>query len=707
MTDGHVTFALSEDTSLWDSDEAPVVRSRPYGKSATVADWGLELILRWIHDATCKVDLVAGLDAALEAFDHFDDHEHDREIQGGAVDAILESLVIVLQDFDDDDDDEEEDDDNDNVKSKPPMEKIVSSFQSAEMLSRQESFFSVSQDPAEQEVERSEVIAKCVSALEMLHRCSFSMLSTSFHDNLKPLLPMLLQIISEFSFRMVEDDWAYHCVHNAVEVLRYFTSISPEAHRFMGGHHAYFDTLTNLLDVADSISGPLDEVNGIFREVLIIFGTFPLVDRMYNHPFLFHKIIEKIGNNSKVSDPAREAAVNFFDAMASSGRGRLAMPQKLARNAELISFITNVMLDERTDNEEANWVRCKAVKLAHKLCIPKDNADILFYFQLQDTGDNKDEVDHTGEEEKEKKEPREEMKGENDSHTNSEEKSGTDEEPGDFVRALIQLVIDGSESFSAACALCHLAGNLYAAKTEFSRNPILLDTMSKMALSNPNVVAAAEAVQKVLPITPYPLFRSLVLLLSLDPQQDIVAGRSIESNDLPNALCLQIAINSINDRLQESIEIRRTIAMDECMIMIVSKAAKSADTYGSKNMPKISAAASAAIKHLSAIEEGKEKLLDDPDTVSALAKVIHLSEVKLNTSSHMKQFHEASANATCAICNLAVDDDSNEQIFVALNGESSLKKDKKHRQWRICSCRSKLCHKMRRVIYPDPAQDKQ
>jgi len=435
MDGEHVTFAISEDTSLWDSDEAPVIRERPYGKSATVADWGLELILRWIHDAGCKADLVAGLDAALEAFDHFDDHEHDREMQSGAVDAILESLVIILQDFD-----EEEDDDNDDVKSKS-MEQIIGSLNSPTMLSRKASFFSASQDPAEQEIERSEIIAKCVSALEMLHRCSISMLSTSFQQNLKPLLPMLLQIISEFSFLMVEDDWAYHCVYNAVEVLRYFTSISPEAHRFMGGHHAYFDTLTNLLDVADSISGPLDEVNGIFREVLIVFGAFPLVDRMYNHPFLFHKIIEKIGNNSKVSEPVREAAVNFFNVMASSGSGRLAMSQKLARNADLISFITNVMLDDRTDNEEANWVRCKAVKLAHKLCIPKDNAGILFYFQLQDTGDNKDEVDHTGEEAKEKKEPGEEMKGENDSHTNSEEKSGTDDEPGDLVRALINSLL--------------------------------------------------------------------------------------------------------------------------------------------------------------------------------------------------------------------------------------------------------------------------
>jgi len=144
-----------------------------------VAGWGLELILRWISEADSQSDRIAGLDAAIEAFDHNDEDEHDREIKKGVPQELTHLLaLIMLESNDGADGDEEEEGEKD----------------------------------LGEEMERIEVISKILLVLEMVHRCSYKYLSYSFDVNGAQLVPILIEIIDNCAAKIKTSDWDFHSV---------------------------------------------------------------------------------------------------------------------------------------------------------------------------------------------------------------------------------------------------------------------------------------------------------------------------------------------------------------------------------------------------------------------------------------------------------------------------------------------------------------
>jgi len=278
--------------------------------------------------------------------------------------------------------------------------------------------------------------------------------------------------------------------------------------------------------------------------------------------------------------------------------------------------LTNAMMDTR-NTEQVNWTRCSAAKAGHMLCIPEANATTL-----------------------------------------------SSCEDGAFVEALVKMVLDGSESFSAACALCYLVGHTKESARDWLTRPSLLDTLAKTALTNPNATLAAEAVFKLLPVASYDLFRRIVLLLTLKSD-----------------FCLSTAISGILERANVNKAARNVMAEDECILMILTKAMIMDDSLHVK------AQAAKAIHLLSIDVAHRETMLDDYDVVGALTKVIQ--QANLGSSSEQSIFHEASADATCTICNLVVDDVSNADIYSALKTRK-----KKHRKLCLCRWRKKAWMKL-------------
>lgn len=596
--------------------------------NTTVATWGLELILRWIRDADTNADRTSGLDAAMEAFDHYDEAEHGREVRQGLVAQTICSILIFT----------------------------LSEASVADQ-------FDVSDNhdlSTEKIVTPDEILAKELSVLEMVHRCSMEDLQWSFDTLGVQLLPLLLEALEvylpklneasnmdlavptilsdddESSPTMVSDEerdhyrseggnifhdddhsmnsfvssrspsrscgsalWAFHTVRNAVRIITYFASLE-NGHTMMGGHRAYLETLTAVVE--STIVSRADEVNDIITDVLNVLSTYPRKDKLENSPMLIDTILINVCLNPKASDEAKEAAAHFFWCMFEN---QMKIRTSLVNDDALMEFLTKAMIDDRM-TESANWIRCSAVKAAHLLCIPPHNATHLMKYKCRiNSTNNPDETTEIS-----------------------------------FFDALVKMVMDGSESFSAACGLCHLAANNNEAKSILGK-PSILDTLAKTSLTNPNASLAAEAVGKILPQTSYALFRRIVLLMTLNPN-----------------FCLSTAVTGILERAHTSEEVRDSMAADECIIMILVKASRSDESIH------VRVEATKALQYLSIEMDNRLLLLENEDIVSSLAKVI--LEASYGESSEMALYHESSAYATCALCNLVVDDDSSTEIYYAL-----------------------------------------
>ena len=366
-----------------------------------------------------------------------------------------------------------------------------------------------------------------------------------------------------------------------------------------------------------------DEINDLISEVLNILATYPRkmkLTRLYG--LLVAVYAAALNDNS--SDEVKESAAFLIMSMLETEGNRIIMLKD--ESGPLLDFLTKAMMDTR-NTEQVNWTRCSAAKAAHMLCIPEVNATTLSSY-----------------------------------------------EDGAFVEALVKLVLDGSESFSAACALCYLVGYKDSTRDDLTQTrPALLDILAKTALINPNATMAAEAVFKLLPVSSHDLFRRIVLLLSLRPN-----------------FCENTAVTAILERIGYSDGIRVALAEDECIIMILVKAARN------KTRADVQSQATKALHLLSIDPASREKLLEDPDIVFSLASVIKNAKLDNSSKSNGSMFHEASANATCALCNLVIDDESNAEVYMAL--EKPKKPVKKKGLW-ICRCRRRACRKVENVFF--------
>lgn len=620
---------------------------------ASIAVQGITLILRWIRESKTKVDRASGLDAAMDAFDHSDEAEHGRELREGVAQTICSVLIFALSE----------------ASSYLVPEGVEAEEEDEYSISGSSASSSLHQQSPVDDILPAEIIAKSLSVMEMIHRCSLKDLRWSFDSMGIQLLPLLLEVMDlyvpvvdvaakEDIERSEGNDegsrgegtastrsdthavWAFHCVYNAMRLITYFSSLS-DGQVVMGGHRAYLDTLMVVLGCGICSKG--DEVNEIVTDCLNVLGNYHKVDKLVNVPGLFDVILLNIGLNDRSSDEAKEAVAHFFkrlfERQSTNSRSSTNVNKLMAKDEHFLQFITKSMLDPN-EEESTNWVRCSAVKAAHLLCVPPENAKCLVNYKYSDDLDQPHDDDCI-------------------------EQS--------FLQALIKMVLDGSESFSAACGLCHLAANSEEARFILN-DPLLLDTLAKTALTNPNAILAGEAVEKILPSASFQLFRRIVLLMTLNPN-----------------FCHLIAIRSILSRACVSLKGRYQLAGDECIIMILVKA--------SRNDANIEARVEAtkALKYLSIDEENKMHLLEDSDIVEALAKAI--LDANFGTSSSMSMYHESSAYATCAICNLVVDEDVNSVVVEALT--PSTKIDEERRSDIRCNfvrCRQNLARKVEHLV---------
>eukprot|EP00814_Leptocylindrus_danicus_P019124 CAMPEP_0116024646 /NCGR_PEP_ID=MMETSP0321-20121206/12459_1 /TAXON_ID=163516 /ORGANISM="Leptocylindrus danicus var. danicus, Strain B650" /LENGTH=588 /DNA_ID=CAMNT_0003496453 /DNA_START=308 /DNA_END=2074 /DNA_ORIENTATION=+ len=567
--------------------------------SKSVADWGLELILRWIKDAGTRCDRVSGLDAAIEAFDHNDEAEHDRELRTGIAELLSGVIVLALS----------PDDDGDgtfiSTTAAPPLDDTAGG-------------------DAEDDTTVEEEIAKTLSALEMIHRCSTKALQQSFDTIGSELLPLLLEVI-EIALPVIhENDWWFLACCNAIKIIAYFASLG-NGHTSMGGHRAYLSTLMSIL-LCESTSQD-DEINDLISEVLNILSTYPR-KRKLSRVYGLCVAVYSAALNENSSDEVRESAAFFIMSMLESEDNRVSMMRD--ESGPLLEFLTKSMMDTRINNEQVNWTRCSAAKAAHMLCIPEANAATLSSY-----------------------------------------------DDGAFVEALVKMVLDGSESFSAACGLCYLVGYTDSTRDDLTQTrPALLDVLAKTALTNPNATMAAEAVFKLLPVSSHDLFRRIALLLTLQP----------------NSFCENTAVTAILERIGYSPEMRMTLADDECIVMILVKAARNA------TQPNLQSQATKALHLLSIDSASREKLLEDPDIVLSLALVVKGTKLGTSSKSSGYMFHEASADATCALCNLVIDDESNDEVYTALEPPKKVLPRKNKGLW-ICRCRRKACRQVENVFF--------
>lgn len=182
----------------------------------SVADWGLDLILRWIKDAETRNDRISGLDAAIEAFEHNDEKEHDRELRTGIAEHLCGVIALALSPRPTDDDEEEENSDDNQSDNNTGM----------------------SEGNSEDDMTVEEEIAKTLSALEMVHRCSTTALQRSFDTIGLEILPLLLEVV-EIALPVIhENDWWFFALCNAIKIIAYFSSLN-NGHTTMGGHRAY------------------------------------------------------------------------------------------------------------------------------------------------------------------------------------------------------------------------------------------------------------------------------------------------------------------------------------------------------------------------------------------------------------------------------------------------------------------------------------
>jgi len=594
--------------------------------AGSVADWGLELILRWVTQAETNYDRIAGLDAAVEAFHHYDEEEHGREIRDGAVAQTFYPFLVHV-------------------------------------LGERSGYISDSDidDPAGSgsAVLLDEILAKTMSILEMVHRCSLRELQDSFDAVGLQLLPLLLEVLDIYSpilskaddddvksISMHSDDesavsmvssnrsqtssllsrnntravWAYHAVNNSIRIISYF-SILENGSISMGGHRAFIDTLSNVLNM--SIENEFDEINDIVIDVLNVLSNYPKVEKMMNTYILLDSLMMNVCLNEKTSNAAKESAAHFlWSILEKSSKLRIS----LAKEDAVLEFLTLSMADSRI-TDEVNWIRCSAVKAVHLLCIPPENAERLVCFTCS---------------------PK----------FNSNKNAAVEETAMNkisFLQSLMKMVMDGSESFSAACGLCHLSANNEKATAVLSQ-PNLLDTMAKTALTNPNAAFAAEAVGKILPLISYDLFRRIVLLMTLTPN-----------------FCLSVSVKGILERAELSTVIRDTMAADECIVMILVKASRSDESVH------VRVEATKVLQYLSISRENKLHLLENEDIVKALTKA--MTEAHYGSGSSMSSYHESSAYATCALCNLVVDDMSNSEVYHALEPQKEKCRNDSFNKW--------------------------
>ena len=649
--------------------------------SSSVATWGLELILRWIRDAESKEERVHGLDAAMDAFDHYDEKEHDRELREGVAQTLTQVLALILSNDDDDEIDL--------------------------MLGAEDK-------EAGDYVSKAELVCKALCILEMVHRCSATDLQNSFETFGGQLIPLLLEIFDNYSAKISSDkeceegDWAYHAICNAVKILSYFSTVEKSmAIGIMWSHRYLLTSLGNVLSI--EVENPEDEVNGIFVDVLNILSRCPRAEKLMNEPGLFDTVMSNIALNELTSCTTKEAAAHMLSSILkeNSAMQRQILHSESFMADNLLKFLTLSMKDCRIEDEAVNWVRHSAARTAHYICIPVQNVDLLLDFNLPD----------------------------NSSLHGFEVGNGdlSDLQLGSFVSGLAFMIESGIESFSAACGLCHLVGNSERTRELLSMKPSLLDIMCKMALINPNVHAAVDAVAQVLPYTSYNTFRKIVLLMtlpvsyptcltsssSLSDQDDVTQTSSSDGSQgvddtgkqgdesIRHMPLIQTAISAIISRVQNDQGMRSVMANDECIVMILSNATanlKSADR--SEHANQVRKLVTSALHILSIDFETRLKLLDDPTIIVALVKTIE--ESQLNQSSVVSSFHEASANATCAICNLVVDDAASDSIINLLNREQIVRERKKHSKlWCICRWRKKCCVKLKGILSNEKCSSKE
>jgi len=629
-----------------------------------VAGWGLELILRWISEADSQSERIAGLDAAIEAFDHNDEDEHDREIKQGVPQELTHLLaLIILENNDGADGDEEEEGGMD----------------------------------LGEETERIEVISKILLVLEMVHRCSYRYLSYSFDVNGAQLVPILIEIIDNCAAKIKTSDWDFHSVFFAVKIMGYFCNIE-NGNLGLCSHRSFLDSMHSILSV--EVDGSEDEVLDIHCDILNeVLSKYPKPKKLLRlNPMLLETTLTNIALNPKANHQAQEAVANFFASMLITSR--TFRKDLLEENSgevafsvgnKLLEFLTLVMMDERLNDSTLGCARFSAAKAAYLVCIPEGNAEKLISYHLPVKEDYcgfdiNNYLQHIA------------------------ENSQTKLKFGSFVYAMVQMIQNGSESYTAASGLCHLMGNNEVLREDLSSNPVLLDTLGKMVLINPNIEEATEAISKILPYTNHAVFRKIILLMSLP----VFAknGHMNKASVMPDARTVNsesdagddgntppIVSNSFNrksqhmslirtvtsmllDRIRSHPSVRSSMASDECIIMILSKTSINIESDDqSDDAINIRAMASEALHELSVSTESRKVMLEDPNIEEALVKA--LNEAHFNESSELWSFHSASATATCAIGNLVINESSNAKFCALLEVKKNEEAHKKSFIWSI------------------------
>eukprot|EP00814_Leptocylindrus_danicus_P019092 CAMPEP_0116014124 /NCGR_PEP_ID=MMETSP0321-20121206/6107_1 /TAXON_ID=163516 /ORGANISM="Leptocylindrus danicus var. danicus, Strain B650" /LENGTH=586 /DNA_ID=CAMNT_0003483749 /DNA_START=19 /DNA_END=1780 /DNA_ORIENTATION=- len=396
---------------------------------------------RLLQDAQTAEERIIALEKAILIFNHIEEIEHNCAVDRGYGEILCWRLQTLL---------------------------LNNSSASSSLSSSSSSLgYSVLSEDIECEEfipEEVEEVAKTISVLEIIHRCTAEKLQESFDSIHAKLIPLLFEAIERYMPLIIHynsvNDWPFIAVSNCVKLVGYFSTL-VNGHILLDRHTPYLNVMLQVLSFRPRSAD--DVMNDVLFELL---STYPFKHKLLSKDGCIDLIIssgESVNSNMEMREGSIVCLLNLLE---------LEEAQKtMVLNDNLLVFFIAMLKEPCCPIAERRdiWMNYHAAKAAQLLCTPAANADKLCRF-----------------------------------------------ENGVFVRTLVNLVMADCEAWNAACGLCHLANNSDLARNSMLHRPDFIDILAKTALSNSNRAIAAEALSKLLPnIDSFDTYTRIIRLMTI------------------------------------------------------------------------------------------------------------------------------------------------------------------------------------------------
>jgi len=392
-----------------------------------------------LQDAQTAEERIIALDKAILVFDHIDEIEHDYAIDRGLGEILCWRLQALLSN-------------NSSASSSSSLGYSV-----------------LSEDIACEEFipEELEEVAKTISVLEMIHRCTAEKLQESFDSIHVNLIPLLFETIERYMSLIIHhscnNDWPFIAVSNCVKLVGYFSTL-VNGHILLDRHNPYLNVMLQVLSFRPRSAD--DVMIDVIVWALWLLSTYPFKHKLLSKDGFIDFVISSakgVNSNREMKEGSIVCLLNLLEFEEAQ--------KTMVSNDRFLIFLITIMEEPCCPVAERRdiWMKYHAAKAARLLCTPAVNADRLCLF-----------------------------------------------ENGVFVRTLVNLVMADCEAWNAACGLCHLANNSELARNSMLYRPDFIDILAKTALSNSNGAIAAEALSKLLPnMESFDAFTRIVRLMTI------------------------------------------------------------------------------------------------------------------------------------------------------------------------------------------------